>query len=456
MDNENKDFQGVENEETLTPEEKVQEDIRSKVADAAAEIQDEITPAAEDAAEEIVGETIEGAEGFEQPAGYYDENGEFVPYGEGEFPEGYMVPAPEPVKVTLKRSSLIVSLICSAVIGALLLLVGLQVPKWIDAIPEGNTIATVNGESITDLDVQYYIYAQAATYAQNNGVSADGLAEYDWNQEVDGKVLANTIKEKALNDAINEVLLIQKGEENDVTLSDDELAQIDSQVSGILTAYGEDGFALRARTMGIASTKQYKKMYTKVMTAQTVQEDMSENRSAYYPEDESILNDYIQPDYASVKHILIKNTTPATPAEGDEAPAPAEDTKAKAEEILARAQSGEDFDALVEEFNEDPGATEEGYTFGPGEMDPAFEAASFALKIGEISDLVESAHGYHIIKRIPGITELEAYWRENDAKVKIKTRKLDKLDVAAIMSDVIAANDELEAETAAAQAGAAK
>ena len=178
MDNENKDFQGVENEETLTPEEKVQEDIRSKVADAAAEIQDEID-AVED---ETVEETVEGFEAPVEPAGYYDENGEFVPYAEGEFPEEYVVPAPEPVKVTLKRSSLIVSLICSAVIGALLLLFGLQVPKWIEAIPEGNTVATVNGENITDLDVQYYIYAQAATYArkalETSGASV--MSEAQW------------------------------------------------------------------------------------------------------------------------------------------------------------------------------------------------------------------------------------------------------------------------------------
>ena len=449
MDNENKDFQGVENEETLTPEEKVQEDIRSKVADAAAEIQDEIDAVEE----ETVEETVEGFEAPVEPAGYYDENGEFVPYAEGEFPEEYVVPAPEPVKVTLKRSSLIVSLICSAVIGALLLLFGLQVPKWIDAIPEGNTVATVNGESITDLDVQYYIYAQAATYAQQNGAtSLDDLAEYDWNQEVDGKVLANIIKEKALNDAINETLLIQKGKENDVTLDDQTASMIETQKASI-TDENRSDIELRFRSQGIASVKQYFKMYTKVMTAQTVQEDMDTNRSAYYPEDESVLNDFIQPEKASVKHILIKNTEAAAPAEGEAAPAPAEDKKATADSVLQRAKNGEDFDALVEEFNEDPGATDAGYTFGKGEMDPAFEAASFALKIGEISDLVESAHGYHVIKRIAGLNELQAYWR-NDAKVKIKTGKIDKLDVAAIMADVMAANEELDAETAAQQGAA--
>lgn len=424
MDNENKDFQGVENEETLTPEEKVREDIRSKVADAAAEVQDEIT-----SVEDGVEETAEFAADTE---GYEGEALEEV--------------KPEPVKVTVKRSSFIVSMICSAVVGALILLLGLQIPKWIENIPEGKAVATVNGEEITDLDVNYYIYAQAAQYAQENGISQDELATYDWNQEVDGKVLANTIKEKAVNDAINEVLTIQKGAENGITLSEEEISQIDTQISGITSTYGEEGFTLRTRTMGISSPKQYKKMYNKVMAVQKVQEDMEANSSAYYPEDESVLNDYIQSDKASVKHILIKNDT--TAAEGEE---PAEDKRATAETVLQRAQSGEDFDALVEEFNEDPGATEAGYTFGTGEMDPAFEEASFALKIGEISDIVESSYGYHIIKRIPGIYELQGYWQaEAGKKIKIKTGKIEKLDVAAVMADIVAASEELNAQTSSA------
>lgn len=426
MDNENKDFQGAENEEILTPEEKVREDIRSKVADAAAEVQDEIT-SIEDGAQADA-ELAADAEEYE-----------------GEALEEVK---PEPVKVTVKRSSFIVSMLCSAVVGALILLLGLQIPKWVAEAPEGKAVATVNGEEITDLDVNYYIYAQAAMYAQKNGISQDELATYDWNQEVDGKVLANTIKEKAVNDAINEVLTIQKGAENGITLSEDEISQIETQISGISATYGEDGFTLRTRTMGVSSPKQYKKMYNKVMTVQKVQEDMETNPTSYYPEDDSVLNDYIQPDKASVKHILIKNATEA--AEGEEA-APAEDKRAIADTVLQRAQSGEDFDALVEEFNEDPGATEAGYTFGTGEMDPAFEEASFALQIGEISGIVESSYGYHIIKRIPGMYELQGYWKAEAGKnIKIKTGKIEKLDVAAVMADIAAATEELNAQTAAA------
>ena len=75
----------------------------------------------------------------------------------------------------------------------------------------------------------------------------------------------------------------------------------------------------------------------------------------------------------------------------------------KAEEVLKMAQSGQDFSDLARKYSEDPGSAEQGGYLGPfsrGQMVPEFEAAAFALKAGELSGLVRSEFGYHIIKSL--------------------------------------------------------
>ncbi len=73
----------------------------------------------------------------------------------------------------------------------------------------------------------------------------------------------------------------------------------------------------------------------------------------------------------------------------------------KAEGLLERIKSGEDFAELAKEFSQDPGSAELGGDldfFGKGVMDEAFEESAFSLKIGEISEPVKSSFGYHLIK----------------------------------------------------------
>lgn len=120
---------------------------------------------------------------------------------------------------------------------------------------------------------------------------------------------------------------------------------------------------------------------------------------------EQFINDV---PYISAKHILLM-TVNADTGEALDAQSIAE-AKQTAEELLAKLQAVEDptkraalFDELMFEYSGDTGLTifPEGYTFTYNEMYPVFEEAAFALEEYEISGIVESEAGYHIIMRVP-------------------------------------------------------
>jgi peptidyl-prolyl cis-trans isomerase C len=101
-----------------------------------------------------------------------------------------------------------------------------------------------------------------------------------------------------------------------------------------------------------------------------------------------------EPESVRASHILFgvaKDAPPAAKAA----------TRTEAEGVLKRARAGEDFAALAKQYSKDPGSAAVGGDlnyFPHGQMVPAFDAAAFALKPGEISNLVETEFGFHIIK----------------------------------------------------------
>ncbi len=79
-----------------------------------------------------------------------------------------------------------------------------------------------------------------------------------------------------------------------------------------------------------------------------------------------------------------------------------EEAKQRAGEALARARKGEDFSKLVAEYSDEPGAAARNGSagrFGRKHAIAGFSDAAFALKVGGISDVVESSLGYHVILR---------------------------------------------------------
>jgi hypothetical protein len=73
-----------------------------------------------------------------------------------------------------------------------------------------------------------------------------------------------------------------------------------------------------------------------------------------------------------------------------------------AKDVHRRAKAGEDFARLAVEYSDEPGAGGRGGSlgrFGKGQMVPAFEEAAFKLKAGQVSDIVETGFGFHVIQR---------------------------------------------------------
>ncbi len=105
------------------------------------------------------------------------------------------------------------------------------------------------------------------------------------------------------------------------------------------------------------------------------------------------------PEEVKVAHILIK--TPLPGPDGKVDPKAVADAKAKAEDILKKLQGGANFADLAKKNSDDPGSAAQGGELGwigRGRTVPEFEKAAFGLKPGQMSGLVQSSYGFHIIK----------------------------------------------------------
>ena len=87
----------------------------------------------------------------------------------------------------------------------------------------------------------------------------------------------------------------------------------------------------------------------------------------------------------------------------------------------------------MKQYNDDTSKKESGYTFPEREKwFHRLKPLLFSLKIGEISDIVESDYGFHIIKRIVGAYELQNFWR-SEADVQISPNSLQMVNFYDVM-----------------------
>ena len=126
-----------------------------------------------------------------------------------------------------------------------------------------------------------------------------------------------------------------------------------------------------------------------------------------------------QPETVRAAHILL--TTVELASKQELAPDKQKAQRALIEALLKRVRAGEDFGKLAKEFSQDPGSKERGgeYVFPRGQMAVEFETAAFSMSVGQISDVVTTKFGYHIIK----VLERNAAGKIEFAKVKDRVRE---------------------------------
>lgn len=190
---------------------------------------------------------------------------------------------------------------------------------------------------------------------------------------------------------------------------------------------GEELFNRQIKSTGMSLDEIRSKMTEEALLEIVVKRELpvnltEEDAKKYY---EANTARFEQPEMVRASHVLLSTIDSATRAELPE------DKKAEkrklAEEVLKKAKAGEDFAKLAKEYSEDPGSKDKGgeYTFPRGQMVKEFEAAAFSLNTNQVSDIVTTQFGYHIIKlseKIPAKKEsfagldTKTVYRNNDGQ----------------------------------------
>jgi parvulin-like peptidyl-prolyl isomerase len=125
-----------------------------------------------------------------------------------------------------------------------------------------------------------------------------------------------------------------------------------------------------------------------------------------------------EPEKARASHILLTTTDPKTNTELTEDQKAAK--RKEMEGLLKRARAGEDFAKLAKEYSEDPGSKDKGgeYEFPRGQMVPEFEAAAFSLGTNQVSDIITTRFGFHIIKLSEKIPARKVEYAKAAADIK--------------------------------------
>ncbi|MFA6186680.1 MAG: peptidylprolyl isomerase [Phycisphaerae bacterium] len=208
------------------------------------------------------------------------------------------------------------------------------------------------------------------------------------------------MRKQAMEQTIIEAMLTEKEKAANITVSEEEVTtQINKQIAQQNLTLDDFKSLLKSYNVDYSEYQDNMKkraMFEKLMEAQFVgkiKEPNDADIKAYYDQN---AQQFTTPESIHVKHILIR------PADGNDPNKAKLEAKAKAQELLAKVKGGAEFETVAKENSACPSA-KEGGDLGvqpKGTFVPEFEKAANALKPGEISDIVETQFGYHIIKLV--------------------------------------------------------
>ena len=248
--------------------------------------------------------------------------------------------------------------------------------------PEGK-VAVVNGSVITRADFDREMSrVKKRLFGMGKPLSDSQLSE---------------IKKQVLENLIASELLYQESQKQGITVDE---AAINEQVRKLKERFSSEAEFKSALSKANLSEAAIKSQFKRGMAIQQFIDKQfvqkitvsGKESKAYYDSHPDLFK---QPEQVRASHILIK----VDPG-GDESRKV--EARKKLEKIQEKLQKGEDFASLAKEFSEGPSSAKGGDLgyFRRGQMVKPFEEAAFTLRPGEVSDIVETEFGYHLIKVI--------------------------------------------------------
>lgn len=255
-------------------------------------------------------------------------------------------------------------------------------------------VMTVNGDEVGSDEYAGYMLYNMAYYA--NMYAQLGMSDI-WSDESAAATIGASMPQAAKDQSVYARVVLQKFNELGLRLTYDQEKQMTQLRQDNIDATSYDAYANQIAMFGFSDQSYTNFVYISQCYNALNEYYFGEN-GVNVPSDNE-LRQYFTDNYLAAKHILI---TTADSMTGEQIRTD-EEAKAEAQKILDRINAGEDYDTLMNEYSEDPGLSgnPDGYIFTEGEMVTEFYDGAKALAENEVSGLIKSDYGYHIIKRVP-------------------------------------------------------